>query len=162
MMRKLPLALLLAMTLSACSPKYNWRDYRSDDAPYSVLFPGKPATQTRAIQLGELQLSMVMTAADIDGVVFAIGSAQLADATQAPAALAAMQSAMANNIGATITSSKTLASGAQEIDASGAARRLIGRFIAKDRRIYQVVVIGPAQKIAPETVETFFSSFKLQ
>jgi hypothetical protein len=160
-MQKLPLALLLAVTLSACSPKYDWRDYRSQDAPYTVLFPGKPTTQTRSIKLGQLDASMTMTAADIDGVIFAIGSAQLADAAQAPATIEAMKTAMLNNIGGTVTASKQLDGGAQEIDASGKAMRLIGRFIAKDKRVYQVVVIGSPQKIEAETVETFLTSFKI-
>lgn len=161
MSHQLPLALLLAFTLSACSPKYDWRDYRSNDAPYAVLFPGKPATQTRSIKLDHLDVSMTMTATEIDGVVFAIGSAQLADAGQALAAIAAMQAAMVGNIGGVVTSSKPLAGGAREIEAGGQGRRLLGRFLSKDRRIYQIVVIGSAQKIDAETVETFFSSFKL-
>jgi pectin methylesterase-like acyl-CoA thioesterase len=159
-MPTLLLALLTAVTLSACSPKYDWRDYRSADAPYSVLFPGKPATQTRAIHLDQLPVSMTMTAANIDGVVFAVGSAQLADAAQAPTALAAMQSAMVNNIGGIITSSKPLANDAVEVDASGKTMRLIGRFIAKDRRVYQIVIIGAPQKIEAEQAETFFTSLK--
>ena len=55
-MKRIPLALLMAAALSACSPQYDWRDYRSNDAPYAVLFPGKPASQTRAIKLDELSL----------------------------------------------------------------------------------------------------------
>lgn len=162
MKRTLPL--MLALLLSACSPKYDWRDYRSNDAPYAVLFPGKPATQTRSIKLDQLDVSMTMSAADVDGVIFAVGSAQLANAAQAPAAVAAMKTAMVNNIGATITSSKTLDNGALEVDASGTANgqpmRLIGRFLAKEKRIYQVVVIGPARRIEADSVETFLTSFK--
>jgi hypothetical protein len=161
MMRRLLLAPLLAVLLCACSPKYDWRDYRGKDAPYSVLFPGKPATQTRAVRLDRLQVSMTMTAAEIDGVVFAVGSAQLADAAQAPAALEAMRTAMVNNIGGAVTASKPLAGGALQIDASGKAMRLVGRFVAKESRVYQAVVIGPPGKIEAETVETFFSSFKI-
>lgn len=161
MKHKLPLALILAATLSACSPKYDWRDYRSNDAPYAVLFPGKPATQTRSIKLDQLDVSMTMTAAEIDGVVFAVGSAQLADAAQVPAAIEAMKTAMVSNIGGTVTASKTTANGAQEIEAGGKGMRLVGRFMAKDRRIYQAVVIGPATNIDAETVDTYLSSFKL-
>lgn len=161
----IPLTLMLALTLTACSPKYDWRDYRSSDAPYAVLFPGKPATQTRNIKLDQQDVSMTMSAAEVDGVVFAVGSAQLADAAQAPAAVEAMKKAMVNNINATITGSKTLANGAQEIDASGSGNgrpmRMVGRFLAKDQRIYQVVVIGPAQQISGEPVDTFLTSFKL-
>jgi len=40
--------------------------------------------------------------------------------------------------------------------------RLSGRFLAQGRQIYQIVVVGPPQKIDAETLETFFSSFKPQ
>ncbi|HEX5342193.1 MAG TPA: hypothetical protein VFX55_06845 [Duganella sp.] len=164
-MKRFASLMLLACTLSACSPKYDWRDYRSNDAPYAVLFPGKPATQTRTIKLDQLEVSMTMSAAEVDGVVFAVGSAQVADAAQAPAAVDAMQTAMVNNIGASVTSSKTLANGMREVDASGTEKgrtmRLVGRFLAKEKRIYQVVVIGPAAQIEAEPVDTFLTSFKL-
>lgn len=160
---------LLALVLSACDPHYNWRDYRSKDAPYSVLLPGKPATHTRDVRLGELPVRMTMSAAEVDDVVFAVGSAELTDTAQAPAALLAMQTALARNIGATITSQATVADGAQttvSIEAKGVRNGeptlLIGRFIARDRRVYQVVVMGAERHIAREQVATFLDSFKLQ
>jgi hypothetical protein len=165
MMRKLPLALLLTVTLCACSPKYDWRDYRSPDAPYAVLFPGKPATQTRSVHLGEQEVKMTMTAVEIDGAVFAVGSAQLGDEAQAIAAVDAMKTAMINNINATITSSKQAAGGGLEIDAAGSQNghptRLTGKFIARGKRVYQVVVTGAASSMTPEVVDTYLSSFKL-
>lgn len=160
---------LLALVLSACDPHYNWRDYRSKDAPYSVLLPGKPATHTRDVRLGELPVRMTMSAAEVDDVVFAVGSAELTDTAQAPAALLAMQTALARNIGATITSQATVADGAQttvSIEAKGMRNGeptlLIGRFIARDRRVYQVVVMGAERHIVREQVATFLDSFKLQ
>ena len=167
-MKKFTLALLMAAALSACSPQYDWRDYRANDAPYAVLFPAKPASQTRTVKLGELDVSMTMTAAEVDGVVFAVGSAQLADAARAPAALEAMKTALVNNIAATVTKSAASASGAQtvlDIEAKGSRNGepmlLIGRFIAKDKRIYQVIVMGREKSIVRDTVETWFASFKL-
>ena len=167
-MKKFTLALLMAAALSACSPQYDWRDYRANDAPYAVLFPAKPASQTRTVKLGELDVSMTMTAAEVDGVVFAVGSAQLADAARAPAALEAMKTALVNNIAATVTNSAASASGAQtvlDIEAKGSRNGepmlLIGRFIAKDKRIYQVIVMGREKTIVRDTVETWFGSFKL-
>lgn len=160
---------LLALLLSACDPHYNWRDYRSKDAPYSVLLPGKPATHTRDVRLGELPVRMTMTAAEVDDVVFAVGSAELTDAAQAQPALLAMQTALARNIGATITSQATVADGAQttvSIEAKGMRNGeptlLIGRFMARERRVYQVVVMGAERDIAREQVATFLDSFKLQ
>jgi RNase P protein component len=102
---------------------------------------------------------MTMTAAEIDGVVFAVGSAQLADAAQAPAAIDAMQTAMVNNIGASVTAARHGQRHARN-RCKRQGMRLVGRFLAKDRRIYQVVVIGPAQ-IEAEPVDTFLTSFKL-
>jgi len=167
-MKKISLALLLAAALSACSPQYDWRDYRSTDAPYAVLFPGKPASQTRSIQLDTLSVNMTMTAAEVDGVIFAVGSAQLPDAAQGPAAIAAMQTALVNNIGATVTSSKSSADGRQatlDVEAKGSqngeAMRLIGHFIGRDQRIYQVIVMGRDRHIVQDQVETYLSSFKL-
>ena len=167
-MRKIPLALLMATMLSACSPQYDWRDYRGNDAPYAVMFPGKPASQTRAIKLDNLDVDMTMTATEVDGVVFAVGSAQLADASRSPAALEAMKTALVKNIGATVTKSTASAVGGQttlDVEAKGSQNGepmlLIGRFIAKDRRIYQVVVMGREKNIVRDTVETWFSSFKL-
>ena len=160
---------LLALVLSACDPHYNWRDYRSKDAPYSVLLPGKPATHARDVRLGELPVRMTMTAAEVDDVVFAVGSAELTDAAQAPAALLAMQTALARNIGATITSQSTAASGAHttvSIEArgmrNGEPTLLVGRFVARERQVYQVVVMGAERHISREQVATFLDSFKLQ
>lgn len=169
-MRKPALAMMLAaaLALSACSPQYDWRDYRSNDAPYAVLFPGKPASQTRKIQLDTVAVDMTMTAAEVDGVIFAIGSAQVPDAAQGPAAIEAMKTALVKNIGATVTSNKAAATGLQstlEVEAKGVQNGepmlLIGRFIAKDKRIYQIIVMGREKNIVRETVETYFSSFKL-
>ncbi|MYM91108.1 hypothetical protein GTP91_28530 [Rugamonas sp. FT82W] len=167
-MKKISLALVLAAALSACSPQYDWRDYRSSDAPYAVLFPGKPASQTRSIQLDTLAVNMTMTAAEVNGVIFAVGSAQVPDAAQGPAAIEAMKTALVNNIGATVTSHKASADGGQatlDVEAKGSqngeAMRLIGHFIARDKRIYQVIVMGRDKNIVQDTVETYLSSFKL-
>jgi hypothetical protein len=167
-MKKISLALLMAAALSACSPQYDWRDYRSNDAPYAVMFPGKPASQTRAIKLGDLDVDMTMTATEVDGVVFAVGSAQLPDAARTPAAIDAMKTALVKNIGATITKSTASAAGghtALDVEAKGSQNGepmlLIGRFIAKDKRVYQVIVMGREKNIVRDTVETWFSSFKL-
>lgn len=165
-MKKLSLlaALLAATAISACSPKFDWRDFRSNDAPYAVLFPGKPATHTRSVNLDGLDVKMTMAAAEIDGTLFAVGSAEVADASQAPQAAAAMKTAMVRNIGATII--KESANGnVKEIEAkgmrNGTPMLLSGRFLFKDKRVYQVVVLGSEKHFEKEAVETFMSSFKL-
>lgn len=180
-MRKFSLPLLLATllaasVLAACSPKFDWRDYRSTDAPYAVLFPAKPATHTRTINLDGQQVKMTMAAAEIDGVTFAVGSAQVDDPAKAQLAAVAMKAALVRNIAGTVTSDQVTGTSSGNggmqgqqtvlaVEANGSQKgepmRLVGRFIAKDTRIYQVIVIGQGKHMENDAVETFMSSFKL-
>ena len=168
---------LACLTLAACSPKFNWRDYSSQDAPFSVMFPDKPTSHTRSIDLDGMKVDMTMTAAQVDGNMFAVGTAEAPDAEHAEAALAAMKTALIKNIGATIHSEKSgkasAASGARvarsaaiDIDASGVQNgqrmRLVGHFESRNKRFYQVIVMGKEKELSKENVEMFMSSFKLQ
>jgi hypothetical protein len=162
----MPACIAGAVLLSACSPKFDWREVRGPNAPYVVLLPTKPASHTRTVDLDGMQVSMTMTASDVDGVTFAVGSAVLPDATQAPKALNAMKTALVRNIGGAITQEKSSAAGAVptviEIEASGAeSRLLLARFIAKENRIYQAVVVGKDKAVSREAADMFFTSFKL-
>ena len=160
----LVLPVLAALVLAGCSPAYNWRDYNSPDAPYQAMFPDKPVTHKRSINLDGLTVDMTMTAAEIDGTVFAIGSAEAPDAAQAQAAVAAMRTAMVNNIGATITREEKK-DAAINIDAkgmqNGAPMRLVGHFESRGTRFYQVVVMGKEKNVPQDEVDMFMSSFKL-
>ncbi|WP_338770571.1 hypothetical protein [Massilia sp. METH4] len=160
----IPTILAVAAAVSACSPKLDWRDYRAADAAYSVLFPGKPATHTRTVKLDGRDAPMTMTAAEVDGTVFAVGSAELADAPQAEAAVQSLRTAMVRNIGGTITS-EAVREGGLEIAAHGANNgrpmQLHGRFLARGSRAYQVIVLGPEKAVDTENIDTFIRSFKL-
>ncbi|MNR79259.1 hypothetical protein D3C72_99660 [compost metagenome] len=168
--------LATALLLSACSPKFDWREIRSGDAPYAVSLPSKPTSLTRQIDLNGTPVAMTMTASVIDGITFAVGTAELPDATQAQVSLSAMQTALVNNISGTIKQEKvlTMANGSDagqlavmEMQAVGPAasnaapRVLFARFVAKDKRVYQLVVTGAEPAVKRELVDTFFSSFKL-
>jgi hypothetical protein len=163
-LRLLPPALSLLLScalLGACSPKYNWRDYASPDAAYRVTFPAKPASATRTIDLDGMQLSMTMTAAEVDGATFAVGSAETPDEASARKALPAMKLAMLRNIGADGDGKA-----AGNVDATGQARgvpvRLVGHFEARGKRVYQVIVLGKAGAVPAEQIEQFMTSFTLQ
>jgi hypothetical protein len=161
-------ACALSLLLAGCSPKYNWRDYASPDAPYSVMFPAKPGTFTRTIDLDGMQVAMTMTAAEVDGATFAVGAAEAPDAARAQAALEAMQVALVRNIGATVTSQKATADtdhATRDVDATGSrngvAMHLVGHFEARGKRFYQVIAMGHADALPAEQVEQFLTSFKL-
>jgi hypothetical protein len=178
-MRKITISAIAAamFALGACSPTYNWREYSSPDAPYRVMFPAKPATYTRDVDLGNMKVSMTMTAAEVEGTMFAVGSGEAPDAQHAQAALAAMKTALVKNIGGTITSEKASAAAgangaastqaaALNIEATGihngAPMRLIGHFESRDKRFYQVIIMGKPKSITPEQTEQFLMSFKPQ
>jgi hypothetical protein len=166
-LRAFPL-LLAAVLLGACNPTYNWRDYASPDAPYRVMFPAKPASYTRTITLDGMQVSMTMTAAEVDGATFAVGAAEAPDEARAQAALPAMQEALLRNIGATAASQKAAAAPgktSRDVDVTGTSHgtpvRLVGHFEARGKRFYQVIVLGKANAVPPEQVEQFLTSFTL-
>jgi hypothetical protein len=156
--------LAAAAALMACSPKYDWRDFRSSDAPFSVLFPGKPATHSRVINLDGQQVNMSMAAAEVEGTLFAVGSVEMPDAEKAVQAVQAMKAQMVRNIGATVNKESTK-DGAFLVDASGVQNgmpiRMHARFLSQGKRAYQVVVVGRTKEINDEVVDTFVTSFKL-
>ncbi len=158
-------AMLTASLLAGCNPTYNWREHTSPDGRYKILFPAKPATFTRAVDLDGLRVEMTMTAAEVDGATFAVGAATAPDAALARAALPAMRQALLRNIGADDPEAPAAQDGLN-VDATGAANgkpmRLHGRFEARGERFYQVIVLGPAGAAPPEQVEQFLSSFSAQ
>ena len=181
LMKKTSLALFLATlalasVLSACSPKFDWRDYRSPDAQFTALFPGKPAILTREIDLDGKKVSLTMTASEVDGNTFAIGSAVLDTAEQAQAALPAMQTALLKNINGSVRSEKSASAASStaagthqrsslSIEAKGTQQGkpvlLVGRFVAQDKRIFQIIILGEESKLSRDTIDTFMDSVKL-
>lgn len=168
------------LMLSACSPTYDWREVHGEAAPFTVLLPAKPATFSRKIDLDGTPATMTMTAAEVDDVTFAVGSAELPDAAKAQASLNAMKTALVKNIGGEIRQEKTLtmprgsdaaagqlavieveARGMPSAATRGEPRMLFARFVAKDKQVYQVVVLGREKDVTRDTVDTFFASFKL-
>lgn len=170
----LPALVIAAGTLlAACNPTYNWREYNSPDAPYHVMFPAKPATHTRAIDLNGMRVDMTMTAAEVEGVTFAVGTGTAPDPARAQAALGEMKTALVRNLAATVKRESAAAASVagapaeSRIDvealgkANGQPMLLRGHFAAKDKRFYQVIVVGREQAVTAEQADQFISSFKL-
>lgn len=151
-----------------CAPKYDWREVRGPDGGYSIDLPAKAATFARPINLDGVQLAMTMTAAEVDGVTFAVGHAQLTDASAARAALDKMKTALVKNINGSIQHETRSVPGTRptiDIEASGNRNGqpylLVARFAANDTHAYQVIVVGREKAVAREAVDTFLTSFKL-
>ncbi len=169
---RLLLTPLLLAAMVACNPALNWREVRGGDAPYTVLLPAKPTTFARPVDLNGLKVEMSMTAAEVDGVSYAVASARVPDATQRTAALAAMQDAMLRNISANPPQERAVVleggTPAIEVTARGHAstsKRAVvmhARFAQHGERVFQAVAIGPAEALTPEAAETFLESFTLR
>lgn len=168
------LPILTACALTACSPKFDWRDVHAAQTPYTVLMPAKPDTVSRQILLGQQTVSMQMTGTQIDGVSFVVGAVKMPDATQAQAAMSLIKQGLLNNLHGKITHEKTTVTtidgkilfndefGATSMntDAHGSANRMLGRIVASDAWVFQVLVAGPEKIINRDAVDTFLSSFK--
>jgi hypothetical protein len=165
---------LMAALLAACSPDFDWREVRGQDAPYVALFPAKPASNARAVSLNGAQVSMTLTAARAKGYSFAVSSAVLPDAAAAQTALIAMKAALVSNLGGSLRHERWLAAAPGkapilELEAVAApatarepGRLLVARFIARGNFVYQAVVLGPDQDVPREEIEMFFASFKVE
>lgn len=156
------------LALSACSPRFDWREVHGVRVPFSVLLPAKPTSSSRQVDLAGMPVTMTMTAADVDDVVFAVGSAELPDAAAAVRALEAMKAGLARNVGGTIRR-ESVSSGGTVIDLEAAGtpgngdeqpRLLIARLIAVDQRVYQLAVAGKEKAVSREAAGTFLASFK--
>jgi len=162
---------LLVLMLAGCNPALNWREVRSSDGSYAVLLPAKPTSFERSVDLDGLQVVMNMTAAEANGVSFAVATAVVADESQRASALMAMQTAMTRNIQGKITEQKTITlkngTSVIQIRATGKAARtgeplvLFARFLMHETRVFQVIALGPEDKLDAETADTFLNSFSL-
>lgn len=166
--------LLTVLLLGGCSPKYDWREMRAEQAPFMIAFPGKPVHQTRNLSLAGNEVKMTMSSTQIDGVTFAVGSAKLPDAAQARAALPLLKATLLANIHGKIKQESTPKVGnatALQMEAEGQQSKLavagaqdivlVARFIAQDKQIYQLVVMGKPERVIKDTIDTFFTSFKV-
>lgn len=157
--------LLLSSLLlcTACSPKFDWREVRGSEAPYSVLLPGKPASYSKDMQLAGVSLKMNMQAAEAGGVSFAVGSARVGTPEQAQQVLDAMRAGMIRNIRADPAAVQSASGGELEVHGTlqnGTAVLLAGRFVARGPWVYQAVVMGPEKAVSRDVIDTFMTSFK--
>ena len=146
------------------------------------MLPGRPQTVNREIKLPDATVQMSMTSTGIGATLFAVGAAQLpaevsADAEARQRTIAHLRDALIHNVGGNIvkTSSVTLPVPAgdsrkvlvaEAIEASGRepggrAVQLTARLFIVDDRVFQVVALGAQGEMSSESLDTFFTSFRL-
>ncbi len=169
------LACLAALcTLGACSPTYNWREWRQDGALLQALMPCKPEQADRSVPMGGTQVVLHMHSCEAGAVRFALAWADLDDAARAPQALAAWQLASLRSIRAESTGTKSLSSepalavkgadavletDAQGVDHQGQGVHTRALYFARGHQIYQAAVFGP--RLPDDAVTPFFEGLRL-
>ena len=88
----------LLLTLTACSPVFNWREVRPEDTALSLLLPCKPDRAEKKLSLGERPQVLRLLGCDAGGATFAVTVADVGDASSVTAVLAAWQSATLANM----------------------------------------------------------------
>lgn len=169
-----------ALLALACSPRFDWREVRTNDGAVASL-PGRAQSVTRELDVAGQRVSMTMWSTGVGSTMFAVGSARLpaalvADPSGRAQAVAYFRDGLVRNIGGTVTSSTPVAlplAGARRLLASeavealggpapdGRKSRLAARFFIVDDQFFQVVALGAEGEIPPEVLETFFTSFRL-
>lgn len=179
--RRLSLSLALLATgisLSACSPAWDWREIRSDDAGFRVLLPSKPVSMARDIDLDGLKVTMTMTGARVGETTFTVGSVVLPDASAATRekATAAMRAGMVRNLRGRETAAVPVevpvvdAAGrpvasepASRIEVDGTASdrpvHMSAIFVSHGDHAWQAVMMGPS--LDAENAKLFHDSLRI-
>jgi hypothetical protein len=99
-MSRITLPILIASTLAAlaCAPALDWRDFRPEGTPLKAQFPCRPAGQERQVALAGRQVALRIYACQAEGLVFALGHADVGDPATVEPALQAMLQAGKGNI----------------------------------------------------------------
>jgi hypothetical protein len=160
---------LVAFALAACSPTFNWREVRPEGSALSLLLPCKPDQAEKTVPLGGRPAPMLLQGCDAGGATFAVAVADIGEASRVPAVLAEWQAATLANMKADApqVAPLKLKGALQPVLVTAAGRRADGSavtgqaaYFAQGTQVFQVVMY--AAKPAPDVVETFFSSLKLE
>ncbi|MFZ6871896.1 hypothetical protein ACO0LF_07525 [Undibacterium sp. Di27W] len=148
---------------TACSPKFDWRDTRGSDAPYSILMPGKALSDSKDLQLEGIHLKMSMQATEVGGISFAVGSSKVEDAGQTSLVMEAMKKGMIRNVQG--TPETTRSTGPDMLEVRGKLRNgqpimMVGRFLVRGPWVYQIVMLGQEKDMKQDVIDTYMTSFK--
>lgn len=84
---------LLLLLLSACTPTLDWRETRAPGVGLTLLFPCKPQSQVRAVEVAGQPWSATLLACDAGGMTFAALALSPPPSDEKPAVEGASRSA---------------------------------------------------------------------
>lgn len=162
----------MVLNITACTPKFDWREIRNSEAPFIATFPGKPASHSRDIDLDGIEVKLHMLGADVNQISFAIAYAKIESGdkdlqtSHQQRALSAMQTGMLKNIQAKIIQPTPIDAPKNTITAIGKTQngkmiKMIARFTQHGPWVIQAVMLGEEKSFTPEIADMFFGSIKL-
>lgn len=162
---------VLTALCAACSPALDWREFSWPDGGFAVLLPGKPRSESRALALDGVEVTMRMFSVRADGLAFGVGYADFppgaSEAVQSRR-IAATRDALVTNIDGRLASQADIAlDGHRGIDFRAEGRVgdagyfVAGRVYAVGDRLYQLAVVGRQEAAATADAELFLGSFRL-
>jgi hypothetical protein len=166
--RLVPAGLLL---LAGCSPTLDWREVRPEGSGAVALFPCKPDSRSREVNLAGAPVRLTLMACQAGDTTWALAHADVADPARVGPALAELRAAAVANLGAATTrESPSKIDGATPNAASlrlgfsgrapdGRAMQEELALFAKGTRVFQATALGP--KLAPDALEPFFTGLRL-
>jgi hypothetical protein len=162
--------MLAAGLLGSCAPALDWREVRPAASGISVLFPCKPDSHARRVNLGPGAVRLELHACTAGGTTWALAFADLADPAHVGPALSELRAAAAANLAA--SAPQVLSIKVEGATPNPESRRLQlqgrmpdGRAVveqlavfAKGKRVFQAVAMG--ERLDPESMDTFFGSLR--
>jgi hypothetical protein len=153
------------LCLAACTPELNWREVRPAGGVV-LMFPCKPAVETRTLTLAGRSVSMDMRVCETQGVTYALAHADMGDPALTAPALDELRLALASKVRGTLLRREWVPPGTPSPAAGRwrlAGMRPDGQSIEQDfglfvrgTQVFQVVAMAP--KLPAEAVETFVGS----
>lgn len=172
-MSQVPRAVFAAALLlwaSACSPTFNWREWRVDGTPLLALLPCKAESASRPVPLGGADAApseLHMHSCEAGDLRFAVAWADVGQPAGVAAALAAWRQASLQAIRATGTDWPVTLPGADAVqgvqaqgrDAQGRAVQTRAVYFARGSQVFQAAIYG--ERLNDEALDAFFSGLSL-
>jgi hypothetical protein len=157
---------------SASLAAHDDKKYESATGKYKVVFPGKPDSETKKVEDGELNVtSYAMNGGGFLVIYTDLSAAKLKE-NKAKDLLASGEKGLVDSFKAKVKSSKDIEFGKQKFPAKEiTAEAFLAKeaisihirltLILADNRLYQILVFGPKELPAGEDADKFFKSFEI-
>jgi len=161
--------------LTGCSPAFNWREVRLDEAPLAALLPCKPDRGSRDVPLAGESVALRMIGCEAGGATFAVSQTRLRPGASAAEALAQWRAATLANMRAqdvreqpfqvagslALPQSVRLAASGQRADGRAVKAQAVwfARPAPEGMWLFHAVVYADA--LNAEAADTFFGGLKL-